>query len=373
MAMERREYRVTFLTPAFLGDAEQKGRWRTPPFKALLRQWWRVVKANELLRGGCQPQRLHTEVREAEGRLFGHAWLTDGGKTWAMRSRVRLRLGGWRDGTLDRWETDPRVTHPEVTNRQGEAMPVGAHLYLGYGPLTYSRELRSTALKGTDERHPKPAIGAGDQNILVLGFPDDFAAELERTVELIHWFGTVGGRSRNGWGSFVLDGDGLQATEMLTQSVGFPLAAVTRDFASCLALEWSHALGADEHGPLVWRTEEVGTWPNAMQRLAEVKIKFRTAIPIAPNGQFGERHVLAYPVTHHPTAWGGQKRLANQMRFKVVRSGDAYFGIVFHLPCAIPRDFHRPGVPDGQGQLTVWRKVHGVLDSTLVRLSGAGR
>jgi len=36
---------VRFLTPAFLGDAEQNGRWRTPPFKALLRQWWRMAYA----------------------------------------------------------------------------------------------------------------------------------------------------------------------------------------------------------------------------------------------------------------------------------------------------------------------------------------
>lgn len=38
--MKRFEYQVKFLTPAFLGDAEQSGRWRTPPLKTLLRQWW---------------------------------------------------------------------------------------------------------------------------------------------------------------------------------------------------------------------------------------------------------------------------------------------------------------------------------------------
>jgi hypothetical protein len=43
--MKRLAYILTFLTPAFLGAAEQSGRWRTPPVKALLRQWWRVVWA----------------------------------------------------------------------------------------------------------------------------------------------------------------------------------------------------------------------------------------------------------------------------------------------------------------------------------------
>jgi len=35
--MTTRKYQVRFVTPAFLGDFEQAGRWRTPPFKALLR------------------------------------------------------------------------------------------------------------------------------------------------------------------------------------------------------------------------------------------------------------------------------------------------------------------------------------------------
>lgn len=39
--MKKLEYQVSFTTPAFLGNAEQQAQWRTPPFKALIRQWWR--------------------------------------------------------------------------------------------------------------------------------------------------------------------------------------------------------------------------------------------------------------------------------------------------------------------------------------------
>jgi CRISPR-associated protein Cmr1 len=38
--MVKQTYTVRFVTPAFLGNVEQQGQWRTPPFKALLRQWW---------------------------------------------------------------------------------------------------------------------------------------------------------------------------------------------------------------------------------------------------------------------------------------------------------------------------------------------
>ncbi len=48
MTMRELTYQVGFNTPAFLGNAEQQAQWRTPPFKALLRQWWRVVKAPEV-------------------------------------------------------------------------------------------------------------------------------------------------------------------------------------------------------------------------------------------------------------------------------------------------------------------------------------
>ena len=43
--METRRYTLRFLTPAFLGGADQSGQWRTPPIKHLLRERWRVAWA----------------------------------------------------------------------------------------------------------------------------------------------------------------------------------------------------------------------------------------------------------------------------------------------------------------------------------------
>ena len=90
--MKTRTFILKFLTPAFLGNAEQNGVWRTPPIKALLRQWWRVAYAAE--------RQFDVDVasmRHEEGLLFGHAWLEDdrdehGNKVAARKSAVRLRL-----------------------------------------------------------------------------------------------------------------------------------------------------------------------------------------------------------------------------------------------------------------------------------------
>lgn len=44
--MNKNQWHIGFATPAFLGNAGQQAQWRTPPIKALLRQWWRVLEWN---------------------------------------------------------------------------------------------------------------------------------------------------------------------------------------------------------------------------------------------------------------------------------------------------------------------------------------
>ena len=119
--MKQLEYTISFNTPAFLGNAEQQAQWRTPPFKALIRQWWRVVKAKEF---GYD----HRRLREAEMRLFGAA--SDSGKEKSHQSLMRMRLASWEAGTLSSVPRGSMVQHSEAPG--GE---VGSNLYLGYGPI----------------------------------------------------------------------------------------------------------------------------------------------------------------------------------------------------------------------------------------------
>jgi len=94
--MKQWNLQVSFATPAFIGDAQQQGAWRTPPFKALLRAWWRIAAAKEC---GYAVD----ELRRRELALFGSAAGETGGK-----SQVRLRLGKWKDGGFNGKFSDPR-------------------------------------------------------------------------------------------------------------------------------------------------------------------------------------------------------------------------------------------------------------------------
>jgi len=338
--MKTLSYTVRFLTPAFLGNAEQSGQWRTPPFKALLRQWWRVAVAEEMkFNVGA--------IREREGKLFGVA--ADSGDS--RQSQIRIRLSQWSIGKLDNWNglDTSRVEHPEVKNKEGRLTPVGAHLYLGYGPLVFASG--GTSLK------KNAAIQTGEEATLSFAFPDEHAQEIETALWLMDRYGTLGGRSRNGWGSFTLLP--VDGAPRLTEPASKPI----RDWRQALALDWPHALGADAH-PLVWRTEAHSDWKALMKALAVIKIGLRTHFKFtsgksAPAPE--QRHWLAYPVTNHSVStWGNNARLPNSLRFKARQDTDGKLrGVIFHVPCKPPAQFR----PDTETLIKVWQQVHRDLDA----------
>ncbi|MFN3786427.1 MAG: RAMP superfamily CRISPR-associated protein, partial [Thiothrix sp.] len=209
--MQELFYTVSFTTPAFLGNAEQQAQWRTPPFKALLRQWWRVAAAPQF-------NYDHHALREAEGILFGQAHEGDNRK-----SLVRFRLSQWDSGKLTRLKNSETVVHQEVQYNRGN---IEANVYLGFGPVS-TRGLAKP-----------PAIEPEKQTAeLWLGFPDANDEKIKQAVRLMGWFGTLGSRSRNGWGSLQMDG--IQSPQAAD------LTPFSRSLSQCLQLDWPHAIGRD--------------------------------------------------------------------------------------------------------------------------------
>jgi len=349
--MKTVQYTVRFQTPAFLGDAQQNGRWRTPPFKAQLRQWWRVAYAAD--HNFCVDLK---KMREEEGKLFGHAWLENDmverngrlEKTAARKSKVWLRLNRWEQGTLKSWQGLEKKTvfHPEP---QRTGYQVGPHAYLAYGPLD--------ARGGTKLSKPNAAIQAGEFATLSLAYPEESATLIEHALWLMHRYGAVGGRSRNGWGSYELTP--VNGTPPLSGKL--PLHALRE----CLDRDWPHAIGRDEKGPLIWQTTEHDNWQQLMRTLATIKIGLRTQFVFPsvkpPHPSPLPRHWLSYPITRHTTtAFDRNARLPNSLRFKVRRQGDKLVGVIFHMPCLPPAAFnpnpHRSVIE------ATWKTVHDLLD-----------
>lgn len=237
-------------------------------------------------------------------------------------------------------------------------MQVGSALYQGFGPLIYDRERRSTTLKAN------AAIQSGESAGFSLAIPEADALVLERALALMHGFGTLGGRSRNGWGSFALMPQG----DTGSLDLDLPLRA----WRDCLDRDWPHAIGRDDKGPLLWQTAPQPDWKALMKTLAVVKIGLRTQFVFttgknAPNPE--DRHWLSYPVTNHSVQpWGGNARLPNSLRFKVRRDAQdpkKLRGVIFHVPCLPPPAFH----PDRKAIEGVWQRVHAFLDAPPQKLT----
>jgi CRISPR-associated protein Cmr1 len=171
-------------------------------------------------------------------------------------------------------------------------------------------------------------------------------------------YGTVGGRSRNGWGSYSLTPIGADAMPCW--------ATPSQALAKCLSLDWPHAVGSDTQGALVWQTKLHKDWAALMRTLAEIKIKLRTQTAFkfpraTPDGQVHDRHWLSYPITTHDvTDWKRKNlRLPNQLRFKVRPTADGLVGVIFHMPHLPPDEFRA----EPKNLERIWGLVHSHLDS----------
>ncbi len=326
--MKELEYELRFTTPAFLGNADQSGQWRTPPIKALLRQWWRVRHAKD-------HEYDYSRMRNAEGELFGNAWpVPVNGESRHRKSRVMLRLKPWMAGKVSTAVWPGGEMKSVVTTADGKGK-VRADIYLGFGPVVppSKKENRPNVTIRT-------AIGTADDDRarLTLRLAAE-AGELSDVLQLIAWFGTVGSRSRNGWGSLVLEpGKDTPKLSPLPTANDTLIRDISLPWTQCLDRDWPHALGDANGKPLIWLTQPHEDWRSAMECLANVRVKTRRIAKrfVGPGG-IGGIHLLGYPAgaKWELAQFGKGGRLATQLRFKVARTDQGLVGVVAHFPCAL--------------------------------------
>lgn len=334
MNMITRSYTVRFLTPAFLGDAEQNGAWRTPPFKALLRQWWRVA----YVRGREPTATLVSKMRETEGRLFGNAWLdadeddrTAGRKTGTCRSVIRLRLEAANGG--DAWTRG---------TQQGVA-PLSSGLDTSYSWFGLIKRKDRETKSDVPDRTGIKVAGVESERALKLAIPEERVEEIDTTLRMINTFGQIGSRARTGWGAIQIDRmEPHTVDELLTFS---------RDYKACLDHDWAHALGRDGQGAWVWvSTHDIKDWAAALTKVAALRKEIRTFL----KGQSDLRPLLGF---------ADATRMPSPLRWRVFRApkGDSLGVRVFALPHKIP-DIAKKDSINRHAEFA-WRSVTLILDS----------
>jgi CRISPR-associated protein Cmr1 len=297
--MKTLEYTITFNTPAFLGNAEQSAQWRTPPFKALLRQWWRVVFAS---RPGSAVDL--ESMRREEGRLFGNASLShkEGSKVIADHSKSLVRI---------------RLSNPKGS----EAWSLGTQQ--GVSPLQTGEDTSYAWFglvnrgKGAADRSGIKAMHPEGCRQLRLAVPLDDLDELTDTLMLINAFGLMGSRSRGGWGALSVDG-----IEKMKPS---NMARYARELADCLRSDWAMSLAKDANGLCVWESvADFESWDKAMRFIAFRRKSVRTALKAADL-----RAALGFATR--------SGRMPSPLRWKVLPSSNGKLVVrVFAMPHRIP-------------------------------------
>ncbi|MFH1117075.1 MAG: RAMP superfamily CRISPR-associated protein [Pseudomonadota bacterium] len=339
------------VTPMFLGNADQQAEWRAAPFKGLLRYWWRVTQYDL----GQPGKNGVLKLLEAESRLFGFAGVS--GSSEGGKSCVGVAVSGNGKPVKNKMPSLDPIRHPETNNPD-----VNPLLYLAnMGLMKPGGEvLHSYFLPGSDFSW-------------TISLPAEDAAQIKATLALIRAFGAIGGRCRNGWGSFqIARMEGINMDEAETVRV---LDSLTREWTDGLDRDYPNCLGRDRDGPLLWKTPTADTAGDVMRALADtyVGVRSRDLGPglgrLDPGGPDfpSERHLLGFPLTHHPARqqakWGNSARHASPLRFIVRRKDHGYTGFILHLPHMHSSQMELPEV----NQTKVWEKVHAKLDRLLKR------
>lgn len=325
---------VKVLTPMFLGGSTGDAELRSAPFKAALRYWWRIFK------GAIDYNRLLQEETE----LFG------GVKTDTVKSKVEVLASGFVKKEKPDMKNLKKVGHPEAERASHKVHGPG---YLaGMGLYNFNRGFI------------KEAISPGEKFNLRVKCPEENTQDIIETLTLISSFGTLGSRSRNGYGSISFDK--LEGFNSKDDSI--------LDFAEVIRKEqnpYPHCLTKDDKGLLLWRLKknDISEYGEILRELADIYIRLRTSSFFKFRGMGpGERHLLGYPIMNHNIREWGNGRLPSQLRLMVKPEQNGRLnGFFLHIAHPLPSD--KKWFTHLEKQEKVWQKVHEFLDKNMQRVT----
>lgn len=170
---------------------------------------------------------------------------------------------------------------------------------------------------------------------------------MSATLSLAATFGTLGSRSRGGWGSLFMEANGLQPVS------GSALRTYCRSLKECLEGDWASALAFDDKGPWVWTSREPrANWAEMMKHVATLRRDVRSALKLDTD----LRPALGF---------AGQGRMPSPLRWKVVQQQGGLGLRVFAMPHGLPTGSGRR--LDHQQLVRAWTIVANKLDEHLDR------
>lgn len=192
------------ITPMFSSGADQTGcEIRVPEIKAAMRFWWRAAHSNLSL----------DELRKRETLIFGGS-----GDEEARKSSFTMRVENQsiREYTQNDWNTD--LSKYTVTGtRQGNPQSVKLFDWLGFGVVQMvdtGRINPKTNKSIKENRIQRSGLKQGTTFDLIIHVDEKYTEDVKEALNLFSCFGSLGAKSRNGFGRVVIDGYKTDAADL---------------------------------------------------------------------------------------------------------------------------------------------------------------
>ncbi len=162
-----RKFLCEIVTPMFIGGAEPKqAELRAASIKGSLRFWWRALYGSNNL----------NEMKERENEIFGS---TDG------KSKIKIKINANLKPVLKNL--------PKGAMFKVKGFSLNIIDYLAYGLYTYKR--------GKGNVYTKEFFEPQKHFEIILSYPEEFKNDILTSFKALIYFGGVGSRTRNGFGS----------------------------------------------------------------------------------------------------------------------------------------------------------------------------
>lgn len=278
-------------TPMFLAGADgRKPELRAPSIKGAMRFWWRAAMGHLDL----------GELKRQEVKIFGGTGKGEG------KSKISITVNHESLKKSD----NPFPSHPYDTSSKGKPKKICILEYLAYGPSQYVKE-KGGIVPVREYIEPGMRFSIS----ITISKSSDSQEKIRRDVEdkfkMMSFFGGLGSRSRNGFGSFkILTGDGKEV-----------------EFQNNLT--WNGSLpkySAFSTDAMLWETKNHhNNWHSA---LAELGIAYKKAREsLERKHEYKKRQYIGAPI---------QNSIVNRHAkpyFMSVHQGDnTYIGRILFLP-----------------------------------------
>lgn len=170
--IEKASYDIEVVTPMFIGGANPKtAELRVPSIKGVLRFWWRATSGIENIR----------DLKRIENEIFGST---------EEKSKVTINI------VQSNINTSKSLFNGKIfmCESKGKEFPIDILHYLAFGAIVYDKNIRGNKVD-------KEYILPGSNFQLEIYATKQYLTELKKALNYFILFGTIGSKSRNGFGS----------------------------------------------------------------------------------------------------------------------------------------------------------------------------